>query len=163
VSRTRDVLEQFDARVQIDRLTPMTEIVAATVAERRFLMILLASYAAVALGIAAVGIFGVVGHQVAQRTNEFGVRLALGATQGGLLRLVLGQAGRLLFFGLLVGLVVSLVSNRFLSSQLFGLSPHDPVLLAAVSVVLLLVGLTASLLPARRAARVDPIMALRTE
>lgn len=126
-------------------------------------MILLATYALVALGIAAVGILGVIGHQVVQRTNEFGLRLALGATQGGLLRLVIWQAGRLVLVGLLAGLTVSFATNRLLAGQLFGLSPHDPRLLAAVSLVLLLVALAASLLPARRAARVDPMVALRTE
>jgi predicted permease len=163
LQRTRELVNRFDARVRIDRLTPMTEVVAATVAERRFLMILLATYALVSLGIAAVGISGVIGHQVAQRTNEFGVRLALGATQGGLLRLVIWQAGRLVLAGLLAGLAVSFATNRLLAGHLFGLSPHDPRLLAAVSLVLLLVALAASLLPARRAARVDPMVALRTE
>lgn len=163
VARTREFMGHFDARVRIDRLTTMAEVVSATVAERRFIMLLLATYAFVALFIAAVGIFGVVGHQVAQRTNEFGVRLALGATPGGVLRLVLVQSGRLLFVGLLGGIAVSFVTNRLLAGQLFGLSPHDPLLLAAVCFVLLVVGLAASLLPARRAAKVDPMVALRTE
>jgi ABC-type antimicrobial peptide transport system permease subunit len=163
VTRTREVMDRFDARVRIDRLTPMTEVVAATVTERRFLMILLATYALLALGIAAVGIFGVIGHQVAQRTNEFGVRLALGATPVGVLRLVLAEAGRLMLLGLLAGLAVSFATNRLLASQLFDLSPHDPFLLLAVSLVLLSVALTASLLPARRAARTNPIEALRHE
>ena len=159
----RELMNRFDARVTIDRLTPMAEVVSATVAERRFLMLLLATYALVALLIAAVGIFGVVGHQVAQRTNEFGVRLALGATPGGVLRLVLRQAGRLLILGMSVGIAVSFATNRLLGNQLFGVSPHDPRLLAGVGLVLLAVGLVASLLPARRAAQVDPMVALRTE
>jgi ABC-type antimicrobial peptide transport system permease subunit len=117
----------------------------------------------VALGIAAVGIFGVVACQVAQRTNEFGVRLALGASPRGLLHLVLMQAARLALLGLAIGLAVSFATNRLLASQLFGLSPHDPFLLTAVSVVLLLVALLASFLPARHAARVDPMEALRYE
>jgi predicted permease len=163
MARVRELMNRFDARVSIDRLTPMTEVVSGTVTERRFLMLLLATYALVALGIAAVGIFGVVGHQVAQRTNEFGVRLALGATPGGVLRLVLQQAGRLLILGMSAGLAVSLATNRLLASQLFEVSPHDPLLLAAASLVLLGVGLLASLLPARRAASVDPMVALRHE
>jgi ABC-type antimicrobial peptide transport system permease subunit len=157
------VARETDSRIVGSEIRPMAEIVSATVAERRFLMIMLATYAAVALGIAAVGIFGVVGYQVAQRTNEFGVRLALGASPGGLLRLVLWQAGRLVLAGLLAGLVVSFATNRLLANQLFGLSPHDPWLLTGVSVLLLLVALVASLFPARRAARVDPMVALRTE
>jgi ABC-type antimicrobial peptide transport system permease subunit len=159
----REVVKQTDARVRIESIRPMTEIMASTVAERRFLMILVAAYAALALGIAAVGIFGVIACQVAQRTNEFGVRLALGATPGRVLGLVLFQAGRLVLVGLLIGLGLSLATNRLLSSQLFGLSPHDPVLLGVVSAVLLLVALLASFVPARRAARVDPMQALRHE
>jgi ABC-type antimicrobial peptide transport system permease subunit len=99
--------------------------------------------------------------QVAQRTKEFGIRLALGATPHGLLGLVLMQAGRLAAAGLMIGLGCSFVTNQLLASQLFGVSPHDPWLLTAVSVVLLLVALLASLLPARRAAQVDPIAPLR--
>jgi predicted permease len=156
-------VKQIDPRVRLDSLTPMTEIISATVAERRFLMTLLAAYAAIALGIAAVGIYGVIGHQVAQRTNEFGVRLAVGASPLGLQRLVLLQAGRLVFIGLLAGLPVSLGTNQVLASQLFGLSPYDPVLLISVSLVLMLVALTASVIPARRAAKVNPMEALRHE
>ncbi len=159
----RDAVKQTDARVTLSSMTPMTEIVAATVAERRFLMILLTTYALVALGIAAVGIFGVVGYQVAQRSNEFGVRLALGASPRGLLRLVLWQAARLVVLGLVLGLVVSFATNRLLASQLFGLTPHDPLLLTSVSLLLLTVALLASLFPARRAAKTNPIEALRNE
>lgn len=159
----RRAVEQTDARASVGRARTMTEIVAETVAERRFLMFMVAGYAAMALGIAALGIFGVVAYQVAQRRNEFGVRLALGASPQGLLRLVLVQAGRLTLFGLVIGLGISLATNRLLASQLFGLSPHDPLLLTAVSVILLLAALLASFVPARRAARVDPVEALRHE
>jgi len=159
----RDTVQQTDPRIKLDSLRPMTEIVSATVAERRFLMAMLATYAALALGIATVGIFGVVACQVAQRTNEFGIRLALGASPRGLLRLVLMQAGRLVLTGLAIGLAFSFATNRLLSSQLFGLSPHDPFLLMTVSALLLVVALLASFLPARRAAKVNPMEALRCE
>jgi predicted permease len=159
----REVVKQTDTRVRIGSMRTMTEIVAETVAERRFLMIMVATYAAVALGIAAVGIFGVVAYQVAQRTNEFGIRLALGASPGGLLRLVLLQANRLVLIGLLTGLAVSFATNRVLASQLFDLTPHDPLLLTSVSVLLLCVALLACLIPARRATKVDPMEALRYE
>jgi len=104
-----------------------------------------------------------VAYQVAQRTNEFGVRLALGATRGGLLRLVLGQAGRLALVGLAIGIPCSLAVNRPLTSHLFALSPYDPLLLAGTAAVLLLVALAASYFPARRAANVAPMEALRCE
>jgi putative ABC transport system permease protein len=159
----REVVKQTDTRVRVDSVRLMTEIVASTVAERRLLMILVAAYAAIALGIAAVGIFGVAAYQVAQRTNEFGVRLALGATPGGLLRLVLLQAGRVALMGLIAGLTLSFATNRLLANQLFGLTPHDPLLLATVSMLLLCVALLATLLPARRAARTNPMEALRYE
>jgi putative ABC transport system permease protein len=159
----REAVKQTDTRVRINSIRSMTEIVASTVAERRFLMIMVGAYAAIALGIAAVGIFGVIACQVAQRTNEFGVRLALGATPGGVLRFVLWQAGCVVVIGLLAGLAVSLATNRLLASQLFGLSPHDPVLLGMVSGVLLLVALLASFIPARRAMKVQPMVALRSE
>jgi predicted permease len=159
----REMVKQTDTRVSIGGMRTMTEIVASTVAERRFLMVMTASYAAIALAVAAIGIFGVVAYQVAQRTSEFGVRLALGATPRQLLRLVMAHAARLALVGLLVGLTVSLGTNRLLASQLFGVTPHDPWLLAVVSILLLLVAMVASLLPARRAARVDPMEALRHE
>jgi putative ABC transport system permease protein len=159
----RDIVPKIDSRVRLESAYPMTEIVASTVAERRFLMVMVASYAAISLAIAAIGIFGVVAYQVAQRTNEFGVRLALGASPSGLLRLVLWQAGRLALVGLLAGLAVSFATNRLLASQLFGLTPHDPMLLTVVSVLLLFVALLASLFPARRAARTNPMEALRHE
>ena len=159
----RDALKRFGPRVIINDIKPLAVIVSDTVAERRFLMAMLVAYAGVALGIAAVGIFGVIAYQVAQRTNEFGIRLALGASQGNLMRLVLAQAGRLAVAGLAIGLLLSLGANRLLASQLFDLSPHDPLLLATVSLLLLFVGLLASFLPARRAARVDPMVALRHE
>jgi ABC-type antimicrobial peptide transport system permease subunit len=100
---------------------------------------------------------------VAQRTNEFGVRLALGATPAGLLRLVLSQTGRVALIGLLAGLTLSFATNRLLASQLFELTPYDPMLLISVSVLLLCVALLASLFPAQRAAKVDPMVALRYE
>ena len=159
----RETVSHIDSRIQIESLRPMTEIVAATVAERRFLMTLVVTYTMIALGIATFGIFGVVTYQVAQRRHEFGVRLALGASPSGLLRLVMLQTGRFTLAGLILGLSISLATNRLVASQLFGLSVHDPVLLATVSGLLLLLALLASFLPARRAARVDPMMALRSE
>jgi predicted permease len=159
----REAVQQTNARVRIAGVRPMMEIVAATVAERRFLLIMVVTYAVLALGIASLGLFGVVAYQVAQRRNEFGVRLALGASPRGLLCLVLIQAARLTTVGLVIGLGASLATSRLLASQLFGLSPHDPSLLMTVCGLLFLVALIACWLPARRAAKVDPMVALRYE
>jgi predicted lysophospholipase L1 biosynthesis ABC-type transport system permease subunit len=109
---------------------------------------------ALALIIAAVGIFGVISCQVAQRTNEFGVRLALGCSPQVLLRLVLSKSGKLALLGIAIGLAFSFATNRLLASQVFGLSPHDPFILGTVSALLLLVSLAASFFPARRAGKV---------
>ncbi len=157
------VARETDSRIVGSEIRPMAEIVDGTVAERRFLMTLLTAYAAVALGIAVVGIFGVVAYQVAQRTNEFGIRLALGSSPAGVLRLVLSQALRLVVAGVLLGLVISLGTGRLLASQLFELSPHDPWMLGGVSVLVLGASLAASTLPARRASSLNPMEALRSE
>ncbi len=159
----RAAVAETDRRARIQSIQAMTDIVASTVAERKFLVLMILAYAVVAVIIAAVGIFGVVAYQVAQRTNEFGVRLALGATPKRLLGLVLWQAGRLTLVGLAIGLGVSFATSRLLASQLFGLTPHDPTLLTIVCVLLAVVALTASFLPARRAAQTNPMEALRND
>jgi len=159
----RDAVRKTDARVRMDSVRSMEEIVAATVAERRFLMVTVATYAALALGVATVGIFGVVAYQVAQRTNEFGIRLALGASPSGLMRLVLGQTLRVVVLGVVIGVALSLGTGRLLASQLFELSPHDPRLLAGVGLLVIGAALAASALPSRRAATVDPMVAMRNE
>jgi putative ABC transport system permease protein len=157
------VVRDADARVRLDSVRLMTDIVAATVADRRFLMIMAAAYTLVALAIAAIGIYGVVSYQVAQRRNEFGVRMALGATPQGLLRLVLLQTGRITLVGLAIGLMLSFWTNRLLVNQLFGLSPHEPLLLVTTSAILFLIASCASLGPAFRASAADPLTALRCE
>lgn len=159
----RAAVRQTDSRVEVGSVRTLEQIVAGTVAERRFLLMLVVSYAVLALGIAVVGIFGVVAFQVAQRTDEFGIRLALGASPSGLLRLVLLQALGVAAVGVGVGVGLTLLTGRLLTSQLYGISPHDPWLLAGVSVLVLLASLAASAWPARWAARVDPMVALRNE
>jgi predicted permease len=159
----REVVQKTDSRILRQTFQPMSEIVSTTVAERKFLMVMVTAYAALALGVAAIGIFGVVAYQIAQRRNEFGIRLALGATAGNLLRLVLARVGLLTGIGVGIGLAASFATNRFLATQLFALSPHDPLLLAVVSAVIFVVALAASFIPARQAARTDPMEALRDE
>lgn len=141
----------------------MDEVVAASRSRPRFLTELLGVFSLTALILASVGIYGVISYSVAQRTREFGVRMALGAGTADVLRLVLGRGLRLTLGGLLIGLIGAVALTRFMSALLFGVTPTDPVTFVIVPAVLALVALAASYLPARRATRVDPLNALRYE
>ncbi|MGH9741240.1 MAG: ABC transporter permease [Candidatus Acidiferrum sp.] len=132
-------------------------------ADRRFLLLLVGLFAAAALLLAAVGIYGVVSFSVARRTQEIGIRMALGGQRGDVLRLVLGEGARMAAFGVLIGIAASLAITRLMSTLLFGISATDPATFALVAVLLSFVALLASYVPARRAMRVDPIVALRYE
>jgi putative ABC transport system permease protein len=126
-------------------------------------MLLLGIFAGVALVLAAVGLYGVMSYTVAQRTREIGLRMALGAQRGDVLRLVVGQGLRLVLVGVVVGLVASLILTRVMTSLLYGVSATDPATLVTISLVLIAVAVFASYIPARRATRVDPLIALRYE
>jgi putative ABC transport system permease protein len=139
----------------------MESVVDASVGGRRFPMQLLIGFAVLALVLAAVGIAGVVGYTVAQRTDEIGIRMALGAQAEDVLRLVMGQSLSWSVMGVAAGVVASIGFLRLLRSALFNVSPADPSVLAAVSLLLVIVALVASYVPARRALRVDPVTALR--
>ena len=121
------------------------------------------AFGVLALVIAAVGLYSVVGYDVAQRTAELGVRAALGARTGDLLRLVVGQGARVTLVGVAVGLLAALVATRWIEPLLFDVSPRDPLVLGSVAATLLVIAALASLVPASRAARVDPAVALRAE
>jgi len=161
IPRIRDVVQGTDARVRIESIRPMTDIVDATVAERRFLMVLVTGYAVLALVMALVGMFGVIAYHVAQRSNEFGVRIALGSSPGAVMILVLRQALQVAAVGVGVGWALSLGTGRFMGSQLYQLSPNEPWMLGGVSLLVLAAAAAASLVPARRAAGVDPMVVLR--
>jgi putative ABC transport system permease protein len=137
--------------------------VRGALAQRRFSTTLLVAFAAVALALAAVGLYGVVAYSVAQRRQEFGIRMALGASASRVLKLVVGQGIRPALAGAAIGLVGAALLTRLMSSMLFGVRPGDPLTMAAVAGVLAAVALLASLVPARRALRVHPIEALRSE
>jgi predicted permease len=130
---------------------------------RRLSMMLLGFFAVVALGLSCVGIYGVISYLVGERTREIGVRMALGAQRGDVLRLILGQGARMALAGVAIGIVLSLFLTRLMSAQLYGVTPHDPLTFAVVGVILVVVALAACWLPARRAASVNPIECLRAQ
>jgi putative ABC transport system permease protein len=166
LSLTRSVtaaVGALDPQLPVARLQTLDAIVARSVSEPRFYMLLLGAFAAMALGLAALGIFGVMSYAVVQRSREIGIRVALGAHPGDVLRMVLRQALVLAGLGVAVGLLGAVALSRAIASLLFQLSPTDPGTLAAVGLGLTAVALLASYLPARRATRVDPLLALRSE
>jgi putative ABC transport system permease protein len=152
-----------DPQVPVGRVRTMDEVLAGSLAFQRFLMTLIGLFAALAAALAAVGIYGVMSYLVAQRTHEIGVRMALGARPGSVVELVVGRAMVLAGAGALVGLAGAAGLTRLLRSQLFGVRPLDPATFAAATVLLAFVALAACLVPAWRASRVDPIVALRSE
>jgi ABC-type antimicrobial peptide transport system permease subunit len=139
------------------------EIVAQSIASQRFSVILLGIFAALALLLASIGIYGVLSYLVAQRTQEIGVRMALGARHVDVLRLVLADGARMMLVGIAIGVVAALGLTRWMASMLFGVTPTDPLTFAAVAAVLFGIGLCACCVPVHRAMRVDPILALRHE
>jgi ABC-type antimicrobial peptide transport system permease subunit len=147
----------------VDRISTLAQSTAESVALPRFRSLLMTFFAATALLLAAVGIYGVVAYSVAQRTQEIGVRMALGATVSGVLQLVIGQGGRLASVGIAVGLAGSFALTRVLEKMLFGIGSYDALTFAGAALVLGAVAVFASLIPALRAARVDPVTALRQE
>ncbi|HWO03112.1 MAG TPA: FtsX-like permease family protein, partial [Blastocatellia bacterium] len=134
-----------------------------SLSQPRFSTVLLGLFACVALMLAAVGIFGVMSYVVTQRTHEIGIRMALGAQRRDVLKLVVGHGMRLTLIGLGIGLAASLALTRLMSSLLFAVSPTDPLTFVAISLLLVAVALLATYLPARRATKVDPMIALRYE
>ncbi|MBV9774208.1 MAG: FtsX-like permease family protein, partial [Gemmatimonadetes bacterium] len=159
----RATVAGVDAGVPVSRVRAMDEWIADSVARPRLAMALLAAFAALALLLGAVGIYGVIAYAVRQRTHEIGVRMALGAGVGDILRMVVRQGLSVSGVGVALGLLASFAATRALSGLLYGVAPTDALTFAAVPLVLGAVALLASWLPARRAARVDPMIALRGE
>jgi putative ABC transport system permease protein len=159
----RPTVYAVDKDQPIGTIRPLEEIMADSIARQRFAMTLLTVFSAVALVIAAVGIYGVMAYSVVQRTGEFGIRMALGAQQRDVLRLVLVQGGKLIGLGLLIGLAATLAASRAMGSMLFNTSAQDPLTLGTITLLLGAVALVACLLPANRATKVNPIEALRAE
>jgi ABC-type antimicrobial peptide transport system permease subunit len=161
VPALRDQVAGLDRGLPILDLQTMAERMHASLADRRYPMALLSLLGAIALALAAVGLYGVLAYAVTQRQRELGVRRAVGASDGAVLRLVLGSGIRLITVGLVVGLAGALLTTRFLGGLLFQVSPTDPMTLGATATIVALVAFAACWLPARRALRVDPVIALR--
>jgi putative ABC transport system permease protein len=163
VAPVRKAVEGIDRNQPLSEVTTMDEVIAGLVAPRRFQMMLLGLFAMLALVLAAVGIYGVVSYFCTQRVHEFGIRMALGAERRDLLRMVIRQGAKLALMGVCVGIGGALLLTRFLSSMLYAVKPTDPLTLIGVSLILSAVALLASYIPARRATKVDPMVALRYE
>ena len=159
---TREI-RTLDPDLPIYKMRTMEERVEASLAERRFSMLLLTLFAVLALGLAAIGIYGVMSYLVGQGTREFGIRLALGAAPRDLLLLVVRQGMSIAVVGMVLGLAGAFALTRFMRTLLYGVQASDPVTFAAIAATLTLVALVACFVPARRAARIDPIVWLRTE
>jgi putative ABC transport system permease protein len=159
----RNAIWSVDKDQTVADIDTMDHIVAKAVARQRFSMLLLGLFAALALLLASIGIYGVMSYSVAQRTREIGIRIALGARRVDVLQMTVKQALKLVGAGMMIGLAAAFLLTRALASLLFGISATDPITFISISVVLLAVAILASYVPALRATRVDPITALRAQ
>jgi predicted permease len=163
VAEVKKQIWSLDAQIPVDDVRPMDEFIAVSVAQQRFNMLLLGLFAALALILAAVGIYGAMAYAANQRTHEIGIRTALGAQQRDVLRLVMQDGAKIAFFGIASGIAGALALTHLMASLLFEVKPTDPATFAGVAILLAFVVLAACYIPARRAMRVDPMIALRYE
>jgi ABC-type antimicrobial peptide transport system permease subunit len=159
----RGAVSAFDPNVATYDARTMNDAIAASLDRRRFSLVVLGMFAVTALLLSAIGIYGVVSYGVSRRTRDIGIRLALGASRRDILSGVLGEGGRLALIGTVLGLVASIGLSRVLATLLFRVSAIDPLTLGSMAILLLLVTLAASYIPARRATNVDPLVAVRAE
>jgi predicted permease len=159
----RRAVSEFDPGAVVYAVETMNEVLANSMAARRLSMILLAAFATLALALSCIGMYGVLSYLAGERIREIGVRMALGAQRRDIRRLILGQGVKMALAGVALGIVLALGLTHLMSSQLFGITAHDPLTFAGVALVLLLVALAACYFPARRAMGVDPMVALRHE
>jgi putative ABC transport system permease protein len=163
ISAVKQAVQSVDKDQPLSQVKTMEELLAESVGQRRLSMVLLGLFAGIALLLASIGIYGVMSYSVAQRSHELGIRMALGAARSNVLQLVMRQGMSLVVIGLVLGILGALGVTRLLSTQLFGVEPTDPATFTLVAVGLALIALVATLVPALRATRVDPLVALRQE
>jgi ABC-type antimicrobial peptide transport system permease subunit len=159
----RQAIEKINGEIVVYDTETMDKIISNSLAAQRFSMILLGIFAALALVLSCVGIYGVISYLVGQRTHEIGIRMALGAEKRDVLGLVIRMGLGLVGGGIVLGVVASLAVARVIATQLWGVSAYDPITLSSVAALLLITGIVACWVPARRASRVDPLVALRYE
>jgi putative ABC transport system permease protein len=162
-SAIRNAVVALDSQQPVSAVSPMVDLIEQSVAQSRFNALLLAIFAGMALLLAAIGIYGVISYGVSIRTQEIGVRMALGADRRSVVSMVLKESMKLVAFGLFAGLVLALALTRLIASLLFGVRTADPMVYSAISLVLFGAALLATLLPARRASALEPMQALRAE
>jgi putative ABC transport system permease protein len=159
----RDTVESIDPVVPTGAILSMEQMMSRSEAPRRFMMLLLSTFGGLALVLATVGLYGVISFAVSQRTREIGVRIALGASRNDVLRMILSEGLKLVLIGALLGVAAALALTRVLQEMVYGVSTRDPLIFFLVNVLLAAVSLAACYIPARRALRVDPMVALRYE
>src|SRR5262249_36212012 len=158
-----EIVHGIDKDLPVSKIATMDEALDTTLAQRRFYLLLMCGFAALALVLAAVGTYGVISYSVSERTHEVGIRMALGATRMNVTRLVIGQALKFGLLGVAVGVVAAIGLTRIMKSLLFEVSPTDPVTLGLVAMFLIIISVMAAYVPALRATRIDPNHALRYE
>lgn len=163
VPAVRSEMLALDSRQPIRNIRTMDQVIATSISPQRFHMSLLALFGGIGLALSSVGIYGVMAYSVSQRTREIGIRMALGAQMRDVLRMVIGHGIKLTLIGVVIGLAGSFALTRALKALLFGVTPTDLTTFAVVSVALVMIALLASYIPARRATKVDPLVALRYE
>jgi putative ABC transport system permease protein len=159
----RHLVSTLDKNIPVTQIRTMKELMFRQLSQPRFAMVLVGAFSGLAIVLIVVGLFGVMMYSVARRTREIGVRMALGAQRTGVLKMVLGEAVILLALGIVMGVVAAVVSTSVLQSMLYGVESRNPAVLGLVCVLVTLAGLAAAYVPAFRAAKVDPMVALRYE
>lgn len=163
VEESKKIIWSLDGQIPVSQIQPLSDLLGVSLAQHRFNMIMLGIFATLALLLAAIGIYGLMSYSVGQRTHEIGVRVAVGAQRRAVLALILGEGTKITFLGIVIGTGAALLLTHLITSLLFGVTPTDPATFAIVALLLTAVALLACYIPARRATRVDPMVALRHE